>query len=433
MRIKKQTVLWLLCALSFAAPLATAHSATLSGHPAQWHLWLDVSLADGIVAPSFSLPASKPAAPDAAWLERWGQLSPVLAWNDTVIDLIVKYQHNPLRATRAMALMHAAMHDALVLCAREACGDIATRIALHAAASRTLRHLYPQESPGRFDALALSAAHATLSANPAAGALPTGWRLGHAAARAAIARALDDGADLQRDLAARPSARPGMWRAAPPMNIHDPAEPRAGEWRTWVLKSGAELEPPPPIPYDSAAYWAEVDEVRRTAARLTPQQKKLAEDWNLDLGTITPAGVWNRHARRIVLERKLAVADTTRLYATLNIAMMDAFIACWHAKLKWWTQRPITAIRDKYDANFLPHLVTPAFPGYVSGHACASGAAAVVLGAFFPEQAGQFNRDAADAARSRLYGGIHFTSDNTEGLRLGRRVGERVMARLQQK
>ena len=215
------------------------------------------------------------------------------------------------------------------------------------------------------------------------------------------------------------------------MNIHDPTEPRAGEWRPWVLKNGAEIEPPPPIPYDSAAYWDEVEEVRRTAAALTPQQKKIADDWNLDLGTITPAGVWNRHARRIALERKLDIAETTRLYATLNIAMMDAFIACWHVKMKWWTQRPITAIRDKYDANFMPHIVTPAFPGYVSGHASASGAASVVLGAFFPDQVDQFAQAAEAAARSRLFGGIHFSSDNNEGLKLGRAIGERVIARRQ--
>lgn len=426
----KQILLAALLSMSVALQFQlTVHSAELRHDPAKWSLWLDVPPVTAPVAAMPALPA-KPATADAAWVERWGRLSPAIAWNDTVIDLIVKYQQNPLRATRAMALMHAAMHDALVLCAREACGDTATRIAQHAAAGRTLRHLYPQESPGRFDALAASAAYATVTAHRPDGDIQNGWRIGHAAAHAAIARALDDGADLARDLAARPSPRSGMWRAAPPLNIHDPVEPRAGEWRPWVLKSAAEIEPPPPVPYDSAAYWAEVDEVRRTAASLTAQQKKIAEDWNLDLGTITPAGVWNRHARRIALERKLRVAETTRLYATLNIVMMDALIACWHAKLKWWTQRPITAIRDKYDANFLPHIVTPAFPGYVSGHASASGAASVVLGEFFADQAEQFKRDSEEAAVSRLYGGIHFTSDNNEGLNLGRRIGVRVMARL---
>lgn len=430
----KQSVLSLLCSIGIAALVqALAHGAALPSESAQWRLWLDVTSAHDTTTPALLLPASKPAAPDAAWLERWGRQSPAIAWNDTVIDLIVKYQQNPLRATRAMALMHAAMHDALVLCAREQCSETAARIALHASAGRMLRHLYPQESPGRFDALALSAAHATVTAMPPDGNIQTGWRLGHAAARAAIGRAIDDGADLSRDLSARPGQRPGIWRSAPPMNIHDPAEPRAGEWRPWALKRGADIEPPPPIAYDSPTYWAEVDEVRRTAAALTPQQKKMAEDWNLDLGTITPAGVWNRHARRIALERKVDVAETTRLYATLNIAMMDAFIVCWHTKMKWWTQRPITAIRDKFDVNFLPHVVTPPYPGYVSGHACASGAASVVLATFFPDQAEQFKRDADEAAASRLYGGIHFTSDNSEGLNLGRRVGARVAMRLQQK
>lgn len=426
--------------LFHAAAYSATHSAALtaapSHDPARWPLWMNATGPDATATatdPPLTLPQAKPAATDPYWIERWGRLSPAIAWNDITMDLVVKYQQNPLRAVRAMALLHAAMHDALVLCARVQCDEAPTRIALHAAAGRTLRHLYPQESPGRFDALALSAAHATVTANARDGNLQQGWRLGHAAARAAIARALDDGADLTRDLNARPSPRPGLWRSAPPMHIHDPAEPRAGEWRTWVLKSGAEIDPPPPVEYNSAAYWAEVDEVRRTAAALTPQQKKIADDWNLDLGTITPAGVWNQHARRAALENKLDLAQTTRLYAALNIAMMDAFIACWHAKLKWWTQRPITAIRDKQDANFLPHIVTPPFPGYVSGHASASGAASAVLGAFFPGQAEKFRLDAEEAAISRLYGGIHFTSDNNEGLHLGQRVGERVTTHLQQK
>lgn len=125
------------------------------------------------------------------------------------------------------------------------------------------------------------------------------------------------------------------------------------------------------------------------------------------------------------------MAQSTRLFAALNATMMDAFIACWHAKLKWWTQRPISAIRDKYDPHFLPHIVTPPFPAYVSGHASASGAASSVLGVFFPDKAEEFRRNAEEAALSRLYGGIHFSSDNHEGLKLGQRVGARVAARMQ--
>jgi hypothetical protein len=185
-----QKRLSLLSALGMAVLLqAIGHSAVLPADPARWNLWLDVTSVMDTAIPTLPLPAAKPATPDSAWLERWGRLPPAIAWSDTVIDLIVKYQQNPLRATRAMALMHAAMHDALVLCASEQCSVAATRIALHAAAGRTLRHLYPAESPGRFDALALSAAYATITAHPADGNVQNGWRLGHAAARAAIARA----------------------------------------------------------------------------------------------------------------------------------------------------------------------------------------------------------------------------------------------------
>jgi hypothetical protein len=47
-----------------------------------------------------------------------------------------------------------------------------------------------------------------------------------------------------------------------------------------------------------------------------------------------------------------------------------------------------------------------------------------VLARLFPNRAGQLNAMAEEAAISRLYGGIHFRSDNEAGLQLGRRVGE---------
>ena len=419
------------CAIvSTLAAIACALAADATPHPSTWPLWLDVPALHGDADTRLVLPPANPAQAEGAWLDRWGRTAPSIAWTDIVVELIVKYQQNPLRATRVLALTNAAMHDALVLCAREHCGHAATRVAQHAAAGRVLRHMYPQESPGRFEALARSASFASVIAERGDENVAHAWGIGTGVAQRAIARALDDGADRPRDLSARPRERPGLWRAAPPLNIYDPAEPRAAEWRTWVLTGGSEIEPQPPIEYGSAAYWAEVEEVRRVAASLTARQKKIAEDWNLDLGTVTPAGVWNLHARGLALERGLDTAQTARLFAALNAAMMDAFIACWHAKYKWWTQRPVTAIRGKLDPQFLPHIVTPPFPSYVSGHSSASGAASVVLSAFFPEKAEEFRRMAEEAAVSRLYGGIHFTSDNAEGLTLGRRIGERVVARL---
>jgi membrane-associated phospholipid phosphatase len=85
--------------------------------------------------------------------------------------------------------------------------------------------------------------------------------------------------------------------------------------------------------------------------------------------------------------------------------------------------RPVTAIRSLIDPDWSPLIATPPFPSYVSGHSTTSGAATRVLGRFFPREARELARLADEAAISRLYGGIHFSSDNQRGLQLGRRIG----------
>ncbi len=124
-------------------------------------------------------------------------------------------------------------------------------------------------------------------------------------------------------------------------------------------------------------------------------------------------------------DRQRAVA-----YAALNVAMMDAAISCWQAKYTWWTARPITIIRERFDAQFQSYLVTPMHPSYASGHAAVSGAAAEILKVFFPTESKRIDAWAREAAMSRLYGGIHYRFDNDAGLDLGRRVGRRVVDRL---
>lgn len=251
-------------------------------------------------------------------------------------------------------------------------------------------------------------------------------------ARAVLAvartRAATDGADAIWKVADRPKPRPGLWQATPPLYGYRPLEPLAGQWRPWLLKQAGDVPVPPPVLYGSEAYWAEAKQVLDTYERLTPAQKKIADDWNLGLGTITPAGVWNLKAKEIALQENLSTQQTAELFALLNATMLDAFVACWDVKFRYWTERPVTAIRSRFKPEFLPHLVTPTFPSYVSGHSSVSGAAAEILSAFFPSRRANFNAMAEEAALSRLYGGIHFESDNNEGLALGRKVGQQVMA-----
>jgi membrane-associated phospholipid phosphatase len=111
----------------------------------------------------------------------------------------------------------------------------------------------------------------------------------------------------------------------------------------------------------------------------------------------------------------------------------------------------VTYINQHIDATWSSYITTPAFPSYDSGHSMQSGAAATVLTDMFgampftdtthtdhglvPPQAPQtfssFDQAAAEAAVSRLYGGIHYPFDNDDGLSSGRCIGDMIRKRVQ--
>jgi membrane-associated phospholipid phosphatase len=116
-----------------------------------------------------------------------------------------------------------------------------------------------------------------------------------------------------------------------------------------------------------------------------------------------------------------------RMLARLGMAQADAFICCWDCKYSYWSIRPVTAIRASIDSTWLPPIVTPPFPSYPSGHSTTSGAASTVLGYIFPDSAEVLRQMGTQAMSSRLFGGIHFGSDNITGLNMGNVIGTRVV------
>jgi membrane-associated phospholipid phosphatase len=216
---------------------------------------------------------------------------------------------------------------------------------------------------------------------------------------------------------------PAFWIPTPPGFVNPPLEPLAGTWRTWNLASGAQFRPGPPPALGSPQFLAETQEVYAISQSLTAEQKRISNYWADGLGTVTPPGHWNVIALDLVREADWGTLATARLFAALNTAQADAFIACWDAKYAYWSLRPVTAIRALIDPSWLSYITTPPFPSYVSGHSTTSAAASTVLSAVFPTRADELAALAQEAAISRLYGGIHFRSDNEAGLELGRRVG----------
>ncbi|MFN0315115.1 MAG: vanadium-dependent haloperoxidase [Burkholderiales bacterium] len=349
---------------------------------------------------------------------------PVEVWLSETTNQIVQYQQNPLRAARALAMVAVASNDAYRAGIEQTNSAAGAEVAAHVAAARTLEYLYPQTSPGRFMARALYLA--SMGKVDSQGVNSTGWTVGMAIADRAIARALNDGADRLWNQKLRPVPGPGVWRAAPPLRMYSPAEPLAGTWSTWILKSADEVSVSAPIQYGSDAYWDEAREVLQVSRSLNSERKRIADEWHLDKGSVTPAGVWNQKVMKLVRDQNLEPAASMLLVSALNVGMSDALIAAWHVKFKYWTVRPVNVIQEKWEPDFLPYLITPAFPGYVSGHAAVSGAAAEVIGCLVPVKAAWAREEAQQAAMSRLYGGIHFRHDNEQGLRLGEAVGRKV-------
>ena len=248
------------------------------------------------------------------------------------------------------------------------------------------------------------------------------------------------------------------WEPTPPGYI-EAIEPYWGELRPFVLRELAPYAAPPPAPYASAAFSAEVREVLDATTDMTDEQTLIASFWDCNpfvlheeghlsyaAKKISPGGHWMGIVGVAVRQHESSPAAAWAAYSQTAVALADAFIVSWADKYRTNVIRPETAIRRQLDASWRPLLQTPPFPEYTSGHSVISTAAAEVLTAIYgevafvdnvevpyglPERAFDSFRDAAsEAAISRLYGGIHYRPAIENGVVQGRAVGEAVVDRL---
>lgn len=194
--------------------------------------------------------------------------------------------------------------------------------------------------------------------------------------------------------------------------------PLFGRVKMWNVPTVEEVRPESPPTPGSIEFNKDADELKRFANNLTVEQRKIANFWNDGLNSYTPPGHWNRYAKETVVKYKLSPVRTARVFAYMNMAIVDAGISCWDTKYYYHYPRPIQTI-----SGFKTILGTPNFPAYTSGHSTFSSAAAEVLSYFFPSEATQFRKWAEEAAMSRVYGGIHYRFDAITGLSQGKKVG----------
>jgi PAP2 superfamily len=263
-----------------------------------------------------------------------------------------------------------------------------------------------------------------------------------------------DGFSINNNCPYVPVSVPGAWQPTPPALNPNPLQPCWGFLRPMVLTSGAECPPVPHPAFSTSSqsdFYAAALQVYNVRLNLTDLQKTIADYWSDGpAATGTPSGHWIAIVSQIARNDDLSLAEAAEAYARVGIAVHDAFIACWNAKYAFNLQRPVTYINNNIDSNWRPYIVTPNFPTYTSGHSSQSAAAASVLTDMFglkqfvdtthtdhglvpaqqPRTFNSFADAAAEAAISRLYGGIHFAFDNNNGMVCGECIGQKIHDRV---
>jgi hypothetical protein len=337
-------------------------------------------------------------------------------------------QLGPGRASRAMAIVHIAIFDAVNAVAgsyrsytalHHAHADVSMDAAIAQAAHDTLVALYPSQR-ARLDEL-LAEDLQDIRGRGGRSKVD-GIALGRRAAAAILALRARDGsqhAEPRVGVDFLISNAPGKWRQDPISQVPLALGARWGSVTPFVLKSIEPFRVPPPPALDSAAYATAFEEAKRlggdgvtTPTVRTERERMVGIYWAYDgmPSLCAPPRLYNQIAVAIASARGTNVIELARLLALVNTAMADAGIAIWESKYLYQFWRPVTGIREADtetgptgtgdgnpgtvgDPKFVPlgapasNLTgpnfTPPFPAYPSGHAGFGGALFQVLREFY--------------------------------------------------
>jgi PAP2 superfamily. len=201
-------------------------------------------------------------------------------------------------------------------------------------------------------------------------------------------------------------------------NGSNPVNPLAGFWKTYILKSGSEIQAEKPIPCGSEADLLDIKQTYEVWKHRTPEQIAAVHYW----GDKPPPVIWNIILNQRIQKYNMSIFDAAYFSVYLNVGMYDALVSCWYTKYTYWTARPFQRI-----ANITTEIPTPNFPGYTSGHSTISIVASRVLGEIFPNEKDYFNNQAIEAALSRLWAGIHFKQDVVKGMDQGDKIAKKIV------
>jgi len=380
----------------------------------------------------------------------------VIQWNRILLGILRTPGAQPatVHPTRSMAILHAAVYDAVNAIAKTnapylvdlgAPRHASEPAAAAAAAHAVLVRLYPAQAAALDADLAVS-----LSQVPDGRAKDQGIRVGEEAAAAILTLRSDDGS-AATPIPFVPGTNPGDYQLTPPAFV----QPVFTHWpfvQPFALRTANQFRPAPPPSVTSPTYTDSFDEVKSlglaSSTTRTADQTQIARFWAAPI-----QNYWNEIAQTAALAHGTTLVQNARLFALLDLTVADSVIAFYDAKYTYHFWRPITAIRAAAndgnpatagDPNWTPLATTALDPSYPGAHAVVSAAGADVLSTFFGSDSENFavtsevlpgvvrgftsfSAAAEEASLSRIYAGQHFRFDLVAGQRLGTQVADYVL------
>lgn len=228
----------------------------------------------------------------------------------------------------------------------------------------------------------------------------------------------------------------------------DPLNPDedAGTWKPILLSAPNEIEVPTPDSLKSAAYIAELNEIKSWQQELTSEEKSLVSYWSA--GAVLR---WNEITRELVARHNIPPQENpdgsypvpsagnpfaypsfpfsnppyaARAYAYVSAAQYDALVAAYYYKKLYQRAAPY-----RQDAGIEALVPESPLGSYPSEDAVVIGATVEILKLLFPADQDYLQQKAEEHRRARMIAGANVRSELNAGEALGKAIAQKFTAR----
>lgn len=377
----------------------------------------------------------------------------VLDWNAIAVNTAVANKKNPFAQARYAAIVQLAVFEAVnsithkyqpYLGTITVPPDASPDAAAIEAAYEVLVAYFPSSQSTLYTAYLNS-----MGSIPDGPAKTDGMTTGHNAASAMMLLRANDGSFPPITTQPGPPV-PGVWQLTGVCTAGI-----AFQWPNvtpFGISSASDflLDPPPAL--TSNEYAKAYNEVMTVGSLNSAERPPDRANVALFYAASSPTQVFNQAAEQVAVALGRSLSDNARALALINMAMSDGLVASFLNKYIYNFWRPETAIHGGNtdgnpnttgDPNWTPFITTPCFPSYPSNHGSAGNAAAEVMRRIYGDdgvsitltnpavptivlQYTSFKQITDDISDARVYGGIHFRTDQVAGEHLGKAVGKTV-------